>query len=409
MSSRSPSPISPEPRNLGRGSRDESRSSMRRERVSVSPPPDKTRYTSKDGSRSPEMSAKSQSHSKRRSDSSSHSSKHSHTQSKSPQRRHEHSTARWSRSRSRSPKVRRDQSGSSRRSRSRSRSRSESPHHSRHAKKSRSRSPPPLHRRRDRHSRSRSKSPSHRREYSRRSRSRSRSPGYSKSSRGYDYKQYGSWHSRGNRRGFHDRNFHKRNYKTSTPIAKEPCRGDTTTPTVASSSSVQPADSTSEETTGLEKLTPEQKLERALLAAQALKPKISVPQPSISALSATAASAAVNPLLRNPAAVAQKKKLVWNKKSSSSNWDGVSLGEDGDEQAQAKFRRLMGMGKSQSSQPSSQQTPTATMSEGNELKEKHEKLRRDLEQQYETSRYMTHLARGTGLGFGFSSSYDNSS
>ena len=463
MSSRSSSPTSPEPGtrpgNQGSSSKDDNLSSderahhsVRRERDSVSPPPDEARYTSKDGSRSPEISAKSPSHLKRRSDSCSHSSKHLHTRSKSPAlpRRHStsrrsrsrskspalprrHSTSRRSRSRSKSPKrTRRDQSGSAKKSRSRSRSesppharhskrsespphgrhskRSESPPHGRHSKRSRSRSPPPSQRRRDyRRSRSRSKSPPHRREHSRRS--RSRSPGYSKGPRSYDHhKQYGSWHS-GPKRGFHNKQYKPRDARyhraSGTPIAKGPC-----TPTVVTPStlpSVQPADSTTV-APDLEKLTPEQKLERALQAAQALTPKMNVPmQPSITALSTTAASGAVNPLLRNPATAAQKKKLVWNKKSSSNNWEGVSLGEDGDEQARAKFRRLMGIGKSQPSQSSSETPATTTTSEGEKLKDKHDKLRKDLEQQYETSRYMTHLARGSGLGFGFSSSYDSSS
>ena len=161
--------------------------------------------------------------------------------------------------------------------------------------------------------------------------------------------------------------------------------------------------------TDSEKLTPEQKLERALLAAQALTPKMNTPQPSISALSTTAANATVNPLLRNPVAI-QKKKLMWNKKPSSGNkWEGVSLGEDGDEEAQAKFRRLMGIKGTPSSQASSAE-PAATSSGENKMKEKHEKLRKDLEQQYESSRYMTHLARGSGLGYGTSfGSHDSSS
>ena len=153
-----------------------------------------------------------------------------------------------------------------------------------------------------------------------------------------------------------------------------------------------------------EKLTPEAKLERALAAAQAVRNKM--PQPLVSTLSATPSTVAVsnNPLLKAPI-LPQKKKLVWNKKvSSPSQWEGVSLGEEGEgnSEAQAKFRRLMGIGKGASSSTSQ---PTESPPSGqNEMKEKHEKLRRDLEQQYEASRYMTHLAKGSGLGFGFSSS-----
>ena len=151
-----------------------------------------------------------------------------------------------------------------------------------------------------------------------------------------------------------------------------------------------------------EKLTPEEKLERAMAAAQAVRSKVS--QPSVSSLSTTPST--VNPLLKTTPALAQKKKLMWNKKSpSASQWEGVTLGEEGDSEAQEKFRRLMGMGKGASSSTSQSTKPPGEVSGQSEtMREKHEKLRRDLEQQYEASRYMTHLAKGSGLGFGFSSS-----
>ena len=68
----------------------------------------------------------------------------------------------------------------------------------------------------------------------------------------------------------------------------------------------------------------------------------------------------------------------------------------------------MGIKGTPSSQASSSE-PAPTSSDGNKMKEKHEKLRKDLEQQYESSRYMTHLARGSGLGYGTSfGSHDGS-
>ena len=73
------------------------------------------------------------------------------------------------------------------------------------------------------------------------------------------------------------------------------------------------------------------------------------------------------------------------------------------EGAQSKFRRLMGMGKKTSSLDTS--SDTAAVTEGSKMKEKHGKLLDDLQQQYETSRFMTHLARGVGLGYGTSSSF----
>ena len=448
MSSRSSSPSSPEPKGHHRSSgsaRKESLSSHERShssrkhrlRHSTSPP---VSQTCKSRSRSPDVvshHSKSHGRSRKFSDASSpHSRKHSsssrrsRSRSKSPasSRRQEHTThsgPRRSRSRSKTPPPNRRREHSRR---SRSRSRSESPSKNRRvpSKKSPSNSPP-SHRRRDysRRSRSRSKSPPHtRRAYHSSSsrRSRSRSPTYSRRSGTQDYKSHRHY---GSRRGFSDGYFYKgketaQYYRArGTPIAKEPSSGDTsnsnapsfgnksTTSLPSGPASVPPQVPADSEK--LENLTPEQKLERALMAAQALNPKMNTPQPSISTLSATAANAAVNPLLKNPAAAVQKKKLMWNKKSSSGNkWEGVSLGDDGDEEVQAKFRRLMGIKDAPSSQASSQ--TAATSSDGNMLKEKHEKLRKDLEQQYESSRYMTHLARGSGLGYGTSfSSHDGSS
>ena len=399
-----------------------------RERDSMSPLPHTTDHTSRSRSRSPDIATKLRDRSRKHSDSSSHSRKYSRrsrTRSRSPNPARMHERRR-SRSRSKSPqRDPKDQLYSSRRSRSRSRSESpprgrrsrksrSPPSYKRHpytTRRSRSRSKSPSHNRRkvSRRSHSRSKSPSHsRRDHYRRSRSRSRSPTYGKGYRPHDYKHRSQYSSNWRGRGFQDKRYHKdgpKYHSASTPIANVPATP--TVPLSASQPNMPPSSVPTASTALSEKLTPEQKLERALVAAQALNPKMSAPQSSISALSMTAASAATNPLLKNPP-VTHKKKLMWGSKKSSSGsaWEGVTLGEETDEGAQAKFRRLMGMGKASFSQPSSQ-SPAAS-SEGNTLKEQHEKLRKDLEQQYESSRYMTHLARGSGLGFGFSS-YDSTS
>lgn len=84
-------------------------------------------------------------------------------------------------------------------------------------------------------------------------------------------------------------------------------------------------------------LTPEEKLEQALAAAQALAPKL----PTY-----------LNPGAMNPRkyqTLQEKKKLLWNKKTheekSTNKWESVSFGGDDGDKAQAKFRRLMGIGK----------------------------------------------------------------
>lgn len=56
--------------------------------------------------------------------------------------------------------------------------------------------------------------------------------------------------------------------------------------------------------------------------------------------------------------------------------------------AQSKFRRLMGI----KSSTTEGVKPEGTAADSTVLK--------NLESQYETSRYMTHLAKGVGLGFG---------
>lgn len=61
----------------------------------------------------------------------------------------------------------------------------------------------------------------------------------------------------------------------------------------------------------------------------------------------------------------------------------------GDEAAQSKFRRLMGIKGDNTAEGQKQEGKAA---DGTLLK--------NLESQYETSRYMTHLAKGAGLGFG---------
>lgn len=47
---------------------------------------------------------------------------------------------------------------------------------------------------------------------------------------------------------------------------------------------------------------------------------------------------------------------------------------------------------------------SSTVADNTDLKEKHEKMLNDMEKQYEMSRFMTHLAKGVGLGYGGSSS-----
>lgn len=407
MSSRSCSPSSPEPK------RQRGNSSHRDGNESPPQLPDST-HTSQPRPRSPDSSyrhSKSQSQSRRTSDHSSHSKlsrkhhKRSRSRSKSPHRRqHEPSGSRRSRTRSKSPGVRQGHFSSTRKSRSRSRS--ESPSHNRrtHATRPHSRSPP-VHRRREHtrsshKSRSRSKSPSQCRRDSgsaKQARSRSRSPVYNKRFGNRDYKPHTY---SGNKRGGSDKPFRGRQetaqyYRTgATPIAKLPKESNTTAAKPATLSA-----SSSAEDLGL---TPEQKLEKALQAAQALNPKLSAPGPSVSVLSSMSASAGLNTLASSPLAL-QKKKLLWNKKSSDNKWEGVSFGEEGDDEAQAKFRRLMGMKKTPSTLASSNASAQAASSDGTKMKEKHEKLFKDLQQQYETSRFMTHLARGSGLGYGTSS------
>ena len=334
------------------------------------------------------------SHSRRHSESRKHSSRRSRSRSKSPARKHRRS--------SRSPQHDEEE----RYGKSRSKSRSLSPAHvgrRPHSKSSPSRSP--SRRKRERRSRSKSNSPSRHRREQHLQRSRSRSP--PPSGRRGHYRQHG-WHG-GYHRGRGGGGYHKRD-RTSTPVVSS-------TPTVGKDSSTHQQPSFTpqlvhmEPDPNAEKLTPEQKLERALSAAQAVRNKI--PQPSNSPLLSnppTAPTAApqsvVAPLAKAPAALTQKKKLVWGKKGSSANqWEGVSLGEEGDNSdAQAKFRRLMGMGKNTAPSSDTQsESKQAAGTGSSEMKEKHEKLRKDLEQQYEASRYMTHLARGSGLGFGFSS------
>ena len=197
---------------------------------------------------------------------------------------------------------------------------------------------------------------------------------------------------------------------SATPIAKAPSgesRADTHKAEIPGNKlSLQSGQSSfiTLPTTDYEVLTPEQKLERALQAAQALNPKLSARQLSTGPVLTTTAGLATATAgipLRNPAVL--KKKLIWNKKSSGSKWEGVSFEGEGGDEAQSKFRRLMGMGKKTSSSDAS--SDTAAVTEGSKMKEKHGKLLDDLQQQYETSRFMTHLARGVGLGYGTSSSF----
>ena len=78
-----------------------------------------------------------------------------------------------------------------------------------------------------------------------------------------------------------------------------------------------------------------------------------------------------------------QKERSWN------NWESASFdeGDQGD-----KFRRLMGI----------KATPPSTGDNDSKQQQKNAKLLQDLEVQYETSRFMTHKARGVGLGYGMS-------
>ena len=80
-----------------------------------------------------------------------------------------------------------------------------------------------------------------------------------------------------------------------------------------------------------------------------------------------------------------QKERSWN------NWESASFDDGGQGD---KFRKLMGI----------KATPSSSSSAGDDSKQqqKNAKLLQDLEVQYETSRFMTHKARGVGLGYGMS-------
>ncbi len=95
---------------------------------------------------------------------------------------------------------------------------------------------------------------------------------------------------------------------------------------------------------------------------------------------------------------------------SRNQWESVSFGKDGEDD---KFRRLMGIGiyinvnlslcfkplfSPLGGHKSSCSRPSEKKSEGRSKSS--EKALTVLEQQYETSRYLTHVARGAGLGYG---------
>jgi len=84
-------------------------------------------------------------------------------------------------------------------------------------------------------------------------------------------------------------------------------------------------------------LTVEQQLERAIVAAQALAPKL---------------PGYMNPGAMNPLkfqSIQEKRKLLWSGKKkeekSRNKWESVSFEGEGGDQAQLKFRRLMGISK----------------------------------------------------------------
>lgn len=97
----------------------------------------------------------------------------------------------------------------------------------------------------------------------------------------------------------------------------------------------------------------------------------------------------------------EKRKRLWQSKReatkahSTSHWENVTFTDD-DDGTQAKFRRLMGMSSTSSS------TDSDKSHESN-----NSRTLKKLEQQYESSRYLTHVARGVGLGFGTTNADNN--
>lgn len=97
----------------------------------------------------------------------------------------------------------------------------------------------------------------------------------------------------------------------------------------------------------------------------------------------------------------EKRKRLWQSKKeatkahSTNHWENVTFTDD--DGTQAKFRRLMGMSSTSSSTDSEKSHESSNS-----------RTLKKLEQQYESSRYLTHVARGVGLGFGTTNADDNS-
>ena len=94
----------------------------------------------------------------------------------------------------------------------------------------------------------------------------------------------------------------------------------------------------------------------------------------------------------------ESKSINVSKKPSGSynNWESTNFGND---KANEKFRRLMGI-KSGGESSASTTDPTRAAPAKD-----HEKIMNDLDRNYEAARQQTHRNRGIGLGFSDSGSY----
>jgi hypothetical protein len=95
------------------------------------------------------------------------------------------------------------------------------------------------------------------------------------------------------------------------------------------------------------------------------------------------------PSLKQPLSIQEKRKLLWNKHGRN-NWGSVVFNGDDSGETQSKFRRLMGIKTDTPAADNTANTTTTTTPSG---------LLNDLESQYESSRVLTHFARGAGLGY----------
>lgn len=98
------------------------------------------------------------------------------------------------------------------------------------------------------------------------------------------------------------------------------------------------------------------------------------------------------------------------KAHSTSHWENVTFTDD-DDGTQAKFRRLMGMSMLTTKDLTTKKIFLGSTSSSTDSDKSHEsnnsRTLKKLEQQYESSRYLTHVARGVGLGFGTTNADNN--